>query len=147
VIAYVFERELPLVREGAAARIEVAGAREPLAARVERVVGTIDPETRRAEVYLAAGASGGLRAGMFARVVIDGDPQDGLAVPATAVLLREGGRSVVYVAGDDLTFEARDVGLGHPVDGRVPVLSGLIGGERVVVRGALLLDATAEQLL
>jgi cobalt-zinc-cadmium efflux system membrane fusion protein len=37
--------------------------------------------------------------------------------------------------------------VGRPVEGRVPVVSGLQAGERVVVRGALLLDGSAEQLL
>jgi cobalt-zinc-cadmium efflux system membrane fusion protein len=51
------------------------------------------------------------------------------------------------VAKDEQTFERRVVTVGRPLDGRVPVVSGLQVGERVVVRGALLLDGSGEQLL
>jgi phenylacetic acid degradation protein len=44
------------------------------------------------------------------------------------------------------TVVGREVTVGHPVDGQVPILGGLRRGQRVVVRGALLLDAAAEQL-
>jgi cobalt-zinc-cadmium efflux system membrane fusion protein len=67
-------------------------------------------------------------------------------VPATAVLVKDGGRTIVYVAQQDGSFVAREVTVGHPVDGQVPVLGGLQRGQRVVVRGALLLDSAAEQL-
>jgi cobalt-zinc-cadmium efflux system membrane fusion protein len=44
-------------------------------------------------------------------------------------------------------FAARDIQLGQPVRGWVPVISGLKPGERIVVRGALLLDGAASQML
>ena len=56
-------------------------------------------------------------------------------------------RSVVYVQRDDLTFVRRRVVVAQPVDGRVQIVSGLTPGEKVVVRGALLLDGAADQLL
>ena len=54
---------------------------------------------------------------------------------------------VVYVERADGTFEARDVQTGRNREGRVVILQGLKAGERIVVRGALLLDTQAEQLL
>lgn len=44
-------------------------------------------------------------------------------------------------------FEARDVRLGQPVRGVVPVLGGLSAQDRIVVRGGLLLDGAASQLM
>ena len=44
-------------------------------------------------------------------------------------------------------FEARVVTLGRPSRGMVPVISGLKVGEKIVVRGGLLLDGAASQLL
>jgi cobalt-zinc-cadmium efflux system membrane fusion protein len=53
----------------------------------------------------------------------------------------------VYVQKDPLTYLRRPVVLAQPVEGRVQIVSGLSPGEKVVVRGALLLDGSADQLL
>lgn len=148
VVAEVFERELPLVAEGARAHVSIASLRDPAAAIVEAVGGAVDPETRRAPVYLTledGGVATQLRAGMYARAEIEvGDA--GIAIPTSAVLVKDGGRTVVFVARDERTFAEREIRVGAPVAGRVPVLSGLERGERVVTRGALLLDGQAEIL-
>ena len=71
----------------------------------------------------------------------------GISVPISAVLIKDGKRRVVYVARPDGAFEVREVRVGRSRDGRVTVLQGLTAGEKIVVRGALLLDTQAEQLL
>ena len=48
---------------------------------------------------------------------------------------------------DDGVFEARNVTLGQPLRGMVPVQSGLKAGDKIVVRGGLLLDGAASQML
>jgi cobalt-zinc-cadmium efflux system membrane fusion protein len=63
------------------------------------------------------------------------------------VLIKDGKESVVYVEKDPLTFERRTVSVAQPVGGRVQITSGLAPGDKVVVKGALLLDGSAEQLL
>jgi len=68
-------------------------------------------------------------------------------LPVEAVLIKDGKDPIVYVARDDTTFERRTVQVGRTVGGRVPVVAGLAAGERVVVRGALLLDGSGDQLL
>jgi cobalt-zinc-cadmium efflux system membrane fusion protein len=115
----------------------------------------VDPESRRAQLYLAlakpegrtADAAVGLRAGMLAQVTLRVAGEDGLSVPVAAVLIKEGKRRVVYVERADGKFEAREVQTGRNRDGRVLILQGLRAGERIVVRGGLLLDTQAEQLL
>lgn len=147
IVAQVFERELPLVREGERARITVAAVGEPIGAHVEAIGGAVDPETRRAPVFLAidGDVSDGVRAGMYARAEIEvGDA--GIAIPSSSVLVKDGGRTIVYVARDERTFAPRDVQIGAPVAGRAPVLAGLERGERIATRGALLLDGQADIL-
>lgn len=147
VQAQVFERELPLIEVGAEARVSIHALGEPVTARVEAVGGAVDAETRRAPVYLSfTDALGGrLRAGMYARAEIEAG-EAGLGIPTSSVLIKDGGRTVVFVARDPRTFEAREVQVGAAVGGRVPVLSGLERGEQLVTRGALLLDGQAELL-
>lgn len=88
-----------------------------------------------------------MRAGMLAQVFLRVAGEQGLSVPVAAVLIKDGKRRVVYVERSDGTFEARDVQTGRNSDGRVVILQGLKAGERIVVRGGLLLDTQAEQLL
>lgn len=152
IVAEVFERELPLVREGATAEVAISSVAAAMQARVISIGGAVDPTTRRAPVYLAldgadGGADGadGLRAGMYARASIEVS-EGGIGIPTSAVLVKEGGRTVVYVARDERTFVARDVQIGAPTAGRAPVLAGLEHGEQIVVRGTLLLDGTADLL-
>ncbi len=148
MVTEVFERELPLVRVGARAAAQVASMADPVHLQVLNVGAAVDPATRRAPVYLAFDElEPALRSGMYARIAIEAKFEGGVAVPATAVLIKEGGRTFVYVAQPDGTFRSREVTIGHPVDGRVAVFTGLRPGERIVVKGALLLDTAAEQLL
>jgi cobalt-zinc-cadmium efflux system membrane fusion protein len=85
---------------------------------------------------------------MLAQVALSGARGDAqLTLPVTAVLLKEGGRRIVYVEDPSGRFVARAVEVGDERGGRVRVLKGLAPGERVVMRGALLVDREAEQLL
>ena len=70
-----------------------------------------------------------------------------MLIPVTAVLIKDGDRSLVFVQVDEGVFEARTVVLGQPLRGMVPVQSGLKAGDRIVVRGGLLLDGAASQML
>jgi membrane fusion protein, heavy metal efflux system len=88
-----------------------------------------------------------LHPGMYARVAIRTSASQGIVVPVTAVLIKDGERDIVYVENSDGTFVPRDVVVTQSIDGHVQVTSGLTPGERIVVRGALLLDQAAGQLL
>ena len=67
-----------------------------------------------------------------------------LAVPAAA-LQRVEENWVVFIPREEGTFEIRTVGRGRDLGGEVEILSGLKGGETVVVEGAFLLKAEAEK--
>jgi cobalt-zinc-cadmium efflux system membrane fusion protein len=149
IVAEVFERDLPLLRQGDEARIELAIAPgHPLPGRVTAIGIAFADELRRAPVYIVlSDPAPTLRPGMYARVDIQLHEDDRVLLPATAVLIKDGKRTVVYVETAEGTYEQRAVTIGTATGGRVPVLEGLRPGERVVVRGALLLDGEAEQLL
>ena len=148
VVADVFERDLSLVKVGAEVTVELATLPEPVQGRVAAVGSTMNDGLRTAPVYISlADSAMALRSGMFARASIASDAAGAIGVPVSAVLIKDGRHSVVYVQKDEHTFAMREVSIGQPVDGRVQVLSGLVPGERVVTKGALLLDEAAEQLL
>lgn len=148
VVAQVPEGELRRVAAGQDAEIELPALAARVAGKVESFSPKVDPESRRAQLYLALEAkTDGLRAGMLAQVNLRVTGDGGLSVPIAAVLIKDGKRRVVYVERPDGAFEARDVQTGRNRDGRVMILQGLQAGERIVVRGGLLLDTQAEQLL
>ncbi len=151
VVVDVFERELAQLSPGSDALVDLAGFSEPLPGRVVSVGAMLTAGSRRAPVYLELEPRSelpALRAGMFVRAIIYGEPLGGLAVPVSAVLIKDGLRSVAYVARDDeLSFEQREIHVGESLRGRVQVLSGLSPGERIVVRGAILIDGEADELL
>ncbi len=148
VVALVAESDLSRVAMGQEAEVELPGLAARVTARVENFSPRVDLESRRTQVYLTlAKRVVGLQAGMMAQIALRVGTDAAIALPVSAVLIKDGMRRVVYVEKPDGTFEARDVQTGRNRDGRVVILQGLTAGERVVVRGALLLDTQAELLL
>jgi len=155
VVAQVPESDLRRIAVGQEAEVLLPALALRMAARVENVSPRVDPESRRMQLFLGlisqpglpADAAAGLRAGMLAQVTVRAAAESDLLVPVSAVLIKDGRRRVVYVERADGAFEPREVQTGRNRDGQVVILQGLKAGERIVVRGALLLDTQAEQLL
>ena len=149
VVGAVPEGEAPLVKKGVKAEVVISALNQTLAGHVAGIAPRSDPETRRAPFYVELErAPADLRAGLLVRISLAVKSEPGeLWLPVTAVLLKEGGRRVVYIEDKDGKFVPRDVEVGDGRGGQVRVLRGLQQGERVVVRGALLVDREAEQLL
>ena len=147
-VAEVPEGEVRRIAVGQDADVDLPALTTRVAAKVESINPRVDPDSRRAQAYLAFGKPvDGLRAGMLAQIALHVRAQEGMSVPVAAVLIKDGKRRVVYVERADGSFEVREVRTGRNRDGQVEILQGLAPGERVVVRGALLLDNQAEQLL
>jgi cobalt-zinc-cadmium efflux system membrane fusion protein len=148
VVADVFERDLAQVHDGAAVDIELSTRGGPVAGHVVSVGSALTGALRTAPVYIALDqAAGDARAGMFARAAIKAPAGKSIVLPAEAVLLEDGKAYVVYVRTGDDTFAPRKVQIGRSVDGKVEVIAGLAEGDDVVIKGALLVDGAAEQLL
>jgi cobalt-zinc-cadmium efflux system membrane fusion protein len=148
LVAQVSESDMRRIAVGQEADAEFPALAARIGARVESISPRIDPESRRAQVYLTlAKRIDGLQAGMLAQVALRVSNDSTISLPVSAVLVKDGKRRVVYVENPDGAFAVRDVEIGRNRDGRVVVLKGLTAGEKVVVRGALLLDAQAELML
>ncbi len=149
VVADVFQDDLDLLREGAPVTVQIASQTEPRVGTVESIGVLLDTAVRRAPVYISLKPRDvdQLKAGMFARAMIQSDAADSLTLPVGAVLIKNGDRTVVYVERKDGTFVAQEVQLGHVFGDRVEVVSGLELGTKVAIKGALLLDGAANQLL
>src|SRR5258706_3788228 len=90
-----------------------------VAARVENFNPRVEPETRRAQVYLALGKRiDGLRAGMLAQVALRVGAKAAISVPVSAVLIKDGERRVVYLERADGSFWSRGGQTGQKRRGR-----------------------------
>ena len=148
IVAQVAESDLRRIAIGQEAEVEIPALNTRVAAKVENISPRVDAESRRMQVYLTlAKRIDGLQAGMLAQIALRTGSDSAISLPVTAVLIKDGKRRVVYVEKPDGTFEARDVETGRNREGQVVILKGLTAGEKVVVRGALLLDTQAELLL
>lgn len=97
----------------------------------------IDPITRSAQIRAQIpNREQRLRPGMFMTLSLVTDQREALVIPE-ASLLQKGDRSMVYVAGEDMRVEERDVVIDRRQLGEVIISEGLEAGEMLVVDGIM----------
>lgn len=148
VLAHLHEAQGSAVHAGDRVEIEIpALPGRRFTSTVDRVADAVDPNARTLIVRVSLmNEDHALKPEMFARVTVRTRSAGVVLVPVGA-LVTEAHGYVTFVETTPGHYERRAVVLGAELDGRAQVLSGLRAGERVVVEGALLLDAAAEQVL
>ena len=147
-VADVYERDLSLVGEGMAVSVEVqAFPNEAFQGTVAYVGDVVDPTTRTTKVRCnLKNLDQKLKPEMFARIHIMKPVSESLAlaVPRGA-LIRIGDEDFVFVEKTEMEYERRKVVAGPTSGHLVEIHDGLKAGERVVVKGALLLEGALEK--
>jgi membrane fusion protein, heavy metal efflux system len=140
-VAQVPEQQVSQVKAGQSVSIEVpALGNEKLIGKLIFVGQTIDPETRTVLVRTELdNRDGRLKPAMLASMLIEAKPIERLVVPASAVV-RENDEDHVFVGEGDGAFRLVKVKLGPEQGGVRVLLSGLKGGEKLVVDGAFHLN-------
>jgi cobalt-zinc-cadmium efflux system membrane fusion protein len=144
---HAFERDAVRIETGAAARVSFpALPGQDFTGTVASVGRQVESESRTVPVRIDIKNSGNrLRPGMSASAAVPvgttGAPI--LTVPVAAVQ-RMRNEWCVFLPMDANHFEIRRIGRGRDLGGEVEVLSGLKAGEQIVVDGAFLLKAQAE---
>jgi cobalt-zinc-cadmium efflux system membrane fusion protein len=141
VTANVPEKDTALVAKGQP--VDIAFAAYPgelFKSHVLFVSNVLDPDTRRTKVRISLdNPDTRFKPGMFANVTFFSPKQMVPIVPTTAVVLRDE-KSQVFVEVAPWTFEARPVDIGFQQGGEVAIRHGVAAGDRVVVRGGVLLN-------
>ena len=120
------------LRPGAKLQAQVDGQAAPLTATVSAVAPAGDPTTHRFGLKADLPSAPGLRAGLFARLLVPGGAgEPTLIVPAAAVFER-GGLTGVFVAADGKA-RLRWVAPGARAGDRLELRAGVEAGERVVL--------------
>lgn len=146
--AEVSDDDTTRMSHGQEALLELPHSTKTLNASVETIGVQVDPITRRRKIYLTpeGDTMKALTPGMLVTARLS-QPRDQIVLPVEAVLIKDGERRIVYVQSPDGKLRSRDVVVNTPFEGRVRVLQGITPGERVVVKGTLLVDGRSEQLL
>jgi len=131
--AEVAAAELATLKPGQPASVVPAGG-APVRGVVRMVAPTVDPATRNGIVYVDLPVPGNVRAGMFARGEFEIGVAQGLSLPQSAVLLRDGFSYVLKVGADGKVAQTK-VTIGRRWADRVEITGGLDRNARVVAAG------------
>lgn len=137
VMINVSETDLPLLRSGMPVDVTFdAFGEEIFPGKIVRLYPTVDPATRtfQAEIRIS-NPKGRVLPGMFARVGIDLGSKNNVVVPDRAVVKQTGsGNKYVYVlSGGRVSYNR--VELGQRLGDSYELLSGINGGDTVVITG------------
>ena len=141
VTAEVAEDDLALVKPGESADVSLSAyPGDVLHGRVATVSSVLQPDTRRGMVRIViANADGRLKPNMFATATFAAAQPAQVFVPESALLMNNDSTTVL-VEVSPWTFQRRTVLLGDDEGTGTRVLSGLRQGDRVVVKGGVLLN-------
>jgi RND family efflux transporter MFP subunit len=128
-----------LLRPGAKVKALCDGQPDTLEATITAVAPSGDPTTHRVEVKAAVPSASGLRAGLFARLLVPAPADEArIRVPASSVFAR-GGLSGLFVA-EDGKARLRWVALGARSGDTVEIRAGVEPGERCILDPTGLVD-------
>lgn len=132
----VVQRDLPLVRTGQRAEVRVdAYPDTTFTGKLTRLTPVVDPLSRTARGEIVINNPRRLlKPGVFAKVrLVVEEHSDVLVVPEKAILVRDG-RAILFLAEGSVARKV-EVQTGLTQDGKTEIVSGLEGGESVIVLG------------
>ena len=141
VTANVPEKDTSRVAQGQSVDVILTAYQsETFKGQVLFVSDVLDADTRRVKVRIAFENPGTrLKPGMFANATFFAPKQVAPTVPASALVLKDD-TNQVFVEVAPWTFEARPVEIGFQQDAQVMIRSGLRAGDRVIIKGGVLLN-------
>jgi HlyD family secretion protein len=109
-----------------------------VAGTVRTVAPMVDAATRNGVIYVDLPKPGNAKAGMFARGDFAVGERDGVTLPQTAVVLRDGFHWVFQIGAQGQVNKVQQlkVNVGSRIGERIEIVSGLPKDARVVSQGA-----------
>ncbi len=147
VVAEVYERDLSRVAKGILVSVTVeAYPGETFSGAIAYVGDVVDLTTRTIKVRCSVTNRGlKLKPEMFARVNLKMGPGASVLVLPREAVIEVGGQAFVFVQAADGRFVRRPVVTGMASGDSIHIRQGVQAGERVVVKGALLLKGEQEK--
>lgn len=137
IIARVPESEIHLFKQKDKVRVRIEALENDLAGEVEQVNPSGNPMSRQFEVKIAlvgtnTGHGANVKSGMYAQVILEKGTAKMITVPQS-VIVHRGQLEGVFIMSDKGTAMLRWIRTGKSVGEEVEVLSGLRGGEKVIL--------------
>ncbi len=132
--ADVTAADLARIRPGQKVHVTTAGG-SAVAGTVRSVAPMVDAATRNGVVFVDLPQPGDAKAGMFARGEFAVGERDGVTLPQSAVVLRDGFNWLFLIGADNKVRQLK-VGVGARFGERIEITSGLPKDARVVSQGA-----------
>jgi len=146
VIVDLYEDDIPWVRKGDTAKMEVAGIPgQTFTGKVAYIYPYLEAKTRTVKIRLEFSNKGlALKPEMFANVDIQSNKKlDAIVIPAEAIV-RTGTQEQVFIQRSPGQFEPRKVTMGVSSNGQTQIVSGLKPGEIVVTSSQFLIDSESK---
>ncbi len=137
--AQLSEDDLALVSQGVTASVTPVGTDRQFNGQIWQVAPMINQQTRQGIARIALPFDRGLRPGGFANVTIQAGTTIAPILPESAIQTDKDG-NFVYLVGTDNKTAKRRVKIGTVAATGIPVLEGLTGSERIVLRAGSFLS-------
>ncbi len=147
VEAEVFERQLPLLEEGAAVEMKLDYIPGKIwLGKVDYIYPTLDEKTRTVKVRLRfSNKQRELRPNMFARISITSVSIEKTLIVPSAAVIRTGTLNRVVLALGEGRFRSQEVSIGRVSGFNTEIISGLNVGDKVVSSALFLLDSESSK--
>lgn len=140
VTASAQEKDLKHLYVGQDVDVVLDAYPQHLRSKIQFIDALMNPETRTVGVLMMfENNSGQLKPNMFGKAIFLSQPHKRILLPLTTVIQR-GFDSIVFVEVKPWQFEPRLLELGPQINNKVEVISGLHAGERVVIKGGIILN-------
>lgn len=137
--AKLSDSDLAQLRVGDKAEVTPVGSARRFSGEIWQLAPVIDPASRQGEARIRVAYDKALRPGAFASAQIRNGTIRVPLLPESAVLSDAKGNFVYVITPDNLVAR-RDVRVGAVSDAGLPILSGLDGGEKVVLSAGAFLS-------
>lgn len=141
VVSDVSQRDATTLALGSSVTVSQPGnGQEPIVGTIELISDVLDAERQTVPIRVRVKNVGHvLRPHQFVEATFAPPNAERVLVVASEAVVTDGAKSVVFVETAPGVLKRREVHLGRQTKGKAEILSGVTEGERVVVKGALLL--------
>ncbi len=143
VNAQIYDNESSWIKVGQPAELELSYAPgKTLKGKVSFIYPYLNEKTRDLKVRIEfPNADMQLRPGMYGNVRIQAPAIANALVVPTEAVIRSGERNIVFLAQGNGKFAPREVQIGEESEGKIHIISGLLGNERLVISAQFMLDS------
>ncbi len=141
VMANVFEADIPRVKEGYAVKITtLAYPDKTFAGTIDKVSEVLDPENKALKVRVRLRNDNLLlKPEMFTKVVVSNQENNKATCIPTSAVVEESGKTYVIVYNNPCDLKVQEVNIFKEVGDKTYITNGVVPGQRLIGKNALLL--------